>query len=154
MDPQSVFCPNPDCPARGRSQDGDIGIHSQKERRYICRICGKTFAESKGTAFYRLRTATDIVFKVVTLLAYGCPVQAIVAAFSLDERTVVAWQERAGRHCEQVHEHLVQQPRDLGQVQADERDDGRVIGHVNADEIEAGAAEGRTPSPTDRERKS
>lgn len=120
MDPQSVFCPNPDCPARGRSQDGDIGIHSQKERRYICRICGKTFAESKGTAFYRLRTATDIVVKVVTLLAYGCPVQAVVVAFGLDERTVVAWQERAGRHCEQVHEHLVQQPRDLGQVQADE----------------------------------
>ena len=49
---------------------------------------------------------------------------------------------------------LVRMFRLMGQVQADERDDGRVIGHVNADEIEAGAAEGRTPSPTDRERKS
>jgi hypothetical protein len=26
----------------------------------------------------------------------------------------------AGQHCQQVHEHLVEQPRDLGQVQADE----------------------------------
>jgi transposase-like protein len=57
---------------------------------------------------------------VVTLLAYGCPVQAIVKAFGLDERTVASWQARSGKHCQQVHEHIVEQPRDLGQVQADE----------------------------------
>jgi len=34
--------------------------------------------------------------------------------------TVASWQRRAGLHCQKVHEHLVQQPRDLGQVQADE----------------------------------
>ncbi len=53
-------------------------------------------------------------------MAYGCPLQAIVAAFGIDERTVGSWQQRAGAHCQQVHQHLVQQPRDLGQVQADE----------------------------------
>ncbi|HHH42394.1 MAG TPA: IS1 family transposase [Chloroflexi bacterium] len=120
MDPQTVFCPNPACPARGQIGKGNIGIHSRKERRYICRVCGKTFAETKGTVFYRLRTAKDLVVIVVTLLAYGCPVQAIVMAFGLDERTVVEWQKRAGEHCQRVHEHLVEQPRDLGQVQADE----------------------------------
>jgi hypothetical protein len=58
---------------------------------------------------------------VVTLLAYGCPVQAIVAAFGLDERTVARWQGRAGAQCRRVHEHLVQAGRvELGQVQADE----------------------------------
>ena len=57
---------------------------------------------------------------VLILLAYGCPVQAIVAAFGLDERTVMDWQARAGEHCGRVHQHLVEQPRDLGQVQADE----------------------------------
>lgn len=57
---------------------------------------------------------------VVTLLAYGCPPQAIVAAFELDERTVYAWQKRAGQHCEAVHQVLVQTPQDLKQVQADE----------------------------------
>ncbi len=29
--------------------------------------------------------------------------------FALDERTVAAWLQRAGQHCQQVHEHLVQQ---------------------------------------------
>jgi transposase-like protein len=120
MDPQTVFCHNPTCPARGQVGRGNIGVHSQKEHRYICHVCDKTFSESKGTVFYRLRTNKDLVVMVVTLLAHGCPIQAIVMAFGLDERTVVSWQERAGQHCEGVHQHLVEQPRDLGQVQGDE----------------------------------
>ena len=90
MDPQTVFCPNPDCPARGQVGEGNIGIHSQKEHRYCCRVCSQTFAARKGTAFYRLRTAEETVTLVLTLLAHGCPLQAIVVAFSLDERTVQA----------------------------------------------------------------
>jgi len=99
---------------------GNISVHSLKERRYVCDVCKQTFAASKGSIFYRLRSVQELVILVVTLLAYGCPVQAIVAAFGLDERTVSDWQARAGQHCRQVHEHLVQQPRDLGQVQRDE----------------------------------
>jgi hypothetical protein len=98
-----------------------VVIHSQEERRYRCKRCRRTFAETAGTALYRLRTARDEVVLVVTLLAYGCPVQAIVAAFGLDERTVARWQARAGAQCRRVHEHLIQAGRvDLGQVQADE----------------------------------
>jgi IS1 family transposase len=57
---------------------------------------------------------------VLTLLAHGCPLQAIVAAFGFDERTVADWLSRAGAHCQAVHEHEVEHPRHLGQVQADE----------------------------------
>jgi hypothetical protein len=46
--------------------------------------------------YYRLCTAAETVTLVVTLLAYGCPVQAIVVAFGLDERTIQDWQARAG----------------------------------------------------------
>ena len=120
MDPQSVFCPNRDCPARGQVGKGNIGVHSRQERRYRCHQCGKTFSARQGTAFYRLRTAEETVTLVMTLLAYGCPLPAIVAAFGLDERTVADWHTRAGTHCEAVHGHLVAQPRELGQVQADE----------------------------------
>jgi transposase-like protein len=120
VDPQQAFCPNLDCPARGQIGQGNIGVHSRKERRYICHVCQRTFAARTGSVYYRLRTAAETVTLVVTLLAYGCPVQAIVMAFGLDERTVQDWRARAGQHCQGVHEHLVQQPRDLGQVQADE----------------------------------
>jgi hypothetical protein len=91
------------------------------EHRYRCVTCGRTFAATVGTPFYRLQTAAESVTLVVTLLAHGCPLQAIVAAFGFDERTVAAWQAKAGAHGQQVHEHLVQQGRlDLQHVQADE----------------------------------
>jgi transposase-like protein len=68
-----------------------------------------------------LKTDPVQVMLVITLLAYGCPIQAIVAAFGFDERTVKNWWQRAGEHCQQVHQHLVEgRQLDLGQVQADE----------------------------------
>lgn len=120
MDPQQIFCPNQDCLASGQIGEGNITIHSQKERRYKCTVCGKTFAETKGTPFYRLHKAHGMAVIVITLLAHGCPTQAIVAAFGWDERTVHRLQQQAGSHCQDIHEHLVAQQRDLGQVQADE----------------------------------
>lgn len=130
MDPQTIFCPNSDCLARGQFGRGNIGIHSHTERRYICHQCHKTFSATKGTVFYRLHREWNVVTLVLTLLAHGCPLQAIVVAFGLDERTVRNWQHRAGQHCERVHERLVQRPRDLGHVQADEirvKQQGQII---------------------------
>src|SRR5512145_296564 len=120
MDPTTVFCPNLACPARGQTGQGNIGIHSRKDKRFLCTECDKTFSATKGTAFYRLHTAAETVTLVVTLLAHGCPPQAIVAAFGFDERTVMRWLARGGVQGQAVQEHLVEQPRDLGQVQADE----------------------------------
>jgi hypothetical protein len=100
---------------------GNSGIHSQKEQRCICHACHTTFSARKGTVFSRLRTSAETVVLVVTLLAHGCPVQAIVAAFGVAERTGAAWWARAGRQGQAVQEALVERPRDLGPVQADER---------------------------------
>src|SRR3954466_11683702 len=119
MNPQEQLCPNPTCGASGKA--GQIGIHSQKEQRYRCKCCGRTFSESYGTAYYRVKKAHSLLTVVVTLLAYGCPIQAIVRAFELDERTVWAWLQRAGNHCQGVHEQMVMGAElELTQIQADE----------------------------------
>ncbi len=91
MDPQTVVCPNWDCPAKGQVGRGNIGIHSRKEGRYICHQCHQTFSATKGTPLYRLRSDRNVITLVLTLLAYGCPLRAIVVAFRLDERTVREW---------------------------------------------------------------
>jgi IS1 family transposase len=71
--------------------------------------------------FEGLRTSTNVVVIVVTLLAFGCPVQAIVQAYGLDERTVATWRDRAGSQCQRVHQAIVEQGQlDLIHVQADE----------------------------------
>jgi len=120
MDPTTTCCPNRTCPARGQTGQGNSGIHARKEQRFICHACQKPFSARKGTVFYRLRTSAETVVIVVPWLAHGCPRHAIVAAFGCDERTIAAWWARSGRQGQAVHESLVEPPRDLGQVQAEE----------------------------------
>jgi len=116
MRPELIVCPNPACGASTR-----IGVHSRAERRYRCHTCAATFSETKGTLLYGLHHPAWLVIVVLTLLAFGCPVPAIVAAFALDERTVADWQQKAGTHARSVQEAVVCAGAvDLGQVQADE----------------------------------
>src|SRR5258708_4755124 len=121
MDTSKQFCPNQACSARGQIGVGNITIHDRKRQRYRCKICKQTFSERRGTMFEGLRKPMELIVIVVTLLSYGCPVQAIVHAFGLDERTVASWRDRAGAQCEQVHQALIETGKlDLVQVQADE----------------------------------
>ena len=130
-------------PSKGVRGQGTIRIHSQKDGRSRCTRCRGTCSATTGTAFQGLRTPASVVTTVVTLLAHGCPRQAIVAAFALDERTVAAWQERAGAQCQRVHTHLVQAGQvDLQHVQADEID-VKVCTPPRAEET--GAEEHSTP---------
>ena len=111
-----AVCPNEACGA-----SYPIGVHSHVERRYRCYACGRTFAETVGTPLSGLTHPTWLVVLVLTLLAYGCPIPAIVAACALDERTVAAWQQKAGLHAKQIQEQVVCQGQvELGQVQGDE----------------------------------
>jgi transposase-like protein len=121
MDPRQAFCANPDCSARGRLGQGNVKVHSHKERRFRCSACGKTFAATSGTPFFRLHKDQSLFLCVITLLTHGCPLQAIVVAFSLDERTVASWQLKAGAHCSAVHQHHLESHKlDLQHAQADE----------------------------------
>jgi transposase-like protein len=120
MDPQQTFCPNLDCPARGQVGEGNITSHGRKRPRYHCMVCGQTFSARRGTPFYRRRSAEPLMTQVLTLVAHGCPIAAIEAAFDLQARTVRDWIAAAGQHAQAIQEQLVEQPRDLQQVQADE----------------------------------
>jgi hypothetical protein len=97
-----------------------MGLHSCKATRFLCTACQKTFSATQGTAFSRLRTSAETVSLVVTLLAHGCPLQALVVALGSDERTVASGVARAGDPGQAVQAHRVEPPRALGQVPADE----------------------------------
>lgn len=123
MDPRQRFCHNERCWTYGRVGEGHIVVHSKKEQRYRCKRCDRTFSATKGTAIYRMHKPRELVAIVVTLLAYGCPLQAnFVAAFGLDERTIHRWQRESGRQAQRVHEHIVQAG-------------GLLLAHVQADEL-------------------
>jgi transposase-like protein len=119
MNLQTIFCPNEACPDKWVMGKGNIVSHGVKRKRYKCKACGKTFSYRRGTLFYGLRSPEQMVLWVVGLVAWGCPVAAIVRVFEVDERTVADWLRRAGVQAEGFHhQHL--QPLDLEQVQVDE----------------------------------
>jgi transposase-like protein len=121
MDASKQFCPNLECMSRGQIGQGNIVIHQRNRPRYKCKTCGRTFSANAGTALAGLRKPMEVIVIVITLLAYGCPVQAIVHAFELDERTVASWQRGAGKHCELIHKEKIERGNlDLIHVQADE----------------------------------
>ena len=74
-------------------------MHDRKQQRYRCTRSKQTFNARRGTLLEGLRKPTVLIMIVVTILAYGCPVQAVVHAYGLDERTVANWRDRAGQHC-------------------------------------------------------
>src|SRR5439155_25507739 len=121
MNASTQFCPNEACKARGQVGQGNLVIPGRKRPRSQCKTCGKTFSAKTGTMLEGQRKPTELIVIVVTLLAYGCPIQAIVHAFGLDERTVASWRDRAGKHCQQIHQEIVEQGKvATSQVQADE----------------------------------
>jgi len=100
---------------------GNIGVHDRQRQRYRCQCCGQTFSARRGTMLEGLRKPPELIVIVVALLAYGCPIQAIVHAYGLDERTVASWRDRAGKQCQKVHQAIIEQGKlDLVHVQADE----------------------------------
>src|SRR6266571_1807775 len=98
-DASRLFCPNLDCPARGKSNTGTIVSHGKTRPRYKCKVCRRTFSAHQGTMFEGLRKPEELILMVVILLSYGCPPQAIVHAFGIDERTVARWQKHSPGAC-------------------------------------------------------
>ncbi len=88
MNPSEQFCPNESCLARGKVGEGNIRIHDRTRQHCGCRVCKATFRARRGTMLQELRSPTEVIVMVVTLLAYGYPVQAFVHAFAVDEQTV------------------------------------------------------------------
>jgi hypothetical protein len=79
-------------------------------------FCPNTACCARG----QMRTSTEVIVIVGTLLASGCRLQAIVHASGLDEGPVADWQKRAGKPCQQMPHALVEQGKVArSQVQAD-----------------------------------
>lgn len=107
------FCPNEACPDHGKLQNGQqrnidkFGKTSKGVQRYRCRTCGKTFTETKGTIFYRKRTAEHEILETLVLLAEGSRISSLSRAKEHKEDTILAWLREAAQHAENVDEVLM-----------------------------------------------
>jgi transposase-like protein len=119
LDSSQQFCFNRDCPDYGQVGKGNVYIHSHKERRYGCQTCKGTFAETRGTMFYRLRTPPETIVEAIAQLVERGSIRGVARAKGVKPDTVIAWLRLAGEHAAEVSAYLMRDLH-LTEVQVDE----------------------------------
>ena len=107
MNAAEQFCSNVHCAKRGLIGQGNLKLHSRKEGRLGCTECQRTFSATTGTAFFGLKKEAELYQTTSTLLTWGCPIQAIVQTFGIDERTVPLAQQGCTQwvpDCQTIHQ--------------------------------------------------
>jgi transposase-like protein len=108
--PEGLYCPNPKCGLFGREVGARLERHAYygADRRviYLCRECGQTFSETRGTFFFGLRTPREKVLTTLKMIAEGGGIRATGRAIGVDKDTVQRWVERAGKHVEEISAYL------------------------------------------------
>ncbi len=107
------FCPNEACVDYGKPQGEHqrnivkCGKTKAGRQRYMCRTCGRTFTETKGTIFYRRRTPEEEILETLALLAEGNRISSLARVKNHKEDTILDWLRDAAEHAEAIEEVLL-----------------------------------------------
>jgi transposase-like protein len=106
-------CPNEICPDYGKTQSDQqrnikkAGKTKKGRQRYQCKSCGQTFVETKGTIFYRRRTAEEEIIETLAFIAEGVRVSSLARVKGHKEDTILDWLRTAAQHAEEIEEILL-----------------------------------------------
>jgi transposase-like protein len=119
------FCPNENCPDYGKTQSDQqrnikkAGKTKKGRQRYQCKTCGQTFVETKGTIFYRRRTAEEEIIETLAFMAEGVRISSLARVKGHKEDTILDWLRTAAQHAEEIDEILLAEHQlDQGQLDA------------------------------------
>ena len=103
------FCPNEACADDGKPQKNIVKCGKTKagRQRYLCRTCGHTFTETKGTIFYRRRTPPEEIIETLALLAEGNRISSLSRVKGHKADTILGWLREAAKHAEALEEELL-----------------------------------------------
>ena len=107
------FCPNKHCPDYGKLQSAQqhniikFGTTKRGHQRYQCKSCRQTFTETKGTLFYRRRTAEAEIIDTLAHIAEGNRIRSLVRTTGHKEDTISDWLREAGQHAQALEEVLL-----------------------------------------------
>ena len=108
------FCPNETCLDYGKLQSEQpkknikkFGKTQAGRQRYQCKTCAGTFTETKGTIFYRRRTAESKIIDTLALVAEGSRISSLARAKGHKEDTIRDWIEAAAEHAAAIEEVLL-----------------------------------------------
>src|SRR5919108_2526729 len=108
-------CPNTQCAQYTLMNKGTVSAiatyltQSGKRRLFRCRTCSTTFAETRDTVFFDLRTAEEKVMMALKMLLVRVDLAGIRFVLGVTEETVLAWLERVARKAEELNAHLLRE---------------------------------------------
>jgi transposase-like protein len=108
-----AFCPNCACPDYGKVQsEGQTniiryGLTKAGRQRYHCHSCGLTFVQTKGTLFYRRRTAESEILKALAQIAEGSRISSVSRTTGHKADTLLAWLREAAQQVEAIEAVLM-----------------------------------------------
>ena len=108
------FCPNEVCLKYGKLQEKQSKPNIKKDgftpggvRRYQCLTCQQTFTATKGTIFYRRRTAASEIVETLAFLAEGVRISTLSRVKGHKEDTILDWLREAAHHVAEVEAVLL-----------------------------------------------
>lgn len=112
IDTQGFACTEVTCEYEGIR---DVSIHAlvgdgkrgatDRIQRLRCQACGDRFTARRETILHHLKTPVERIEVVLSLLAEGVAVAALVRVFGHEEETIMRWLTRAGKQAGLLHDH-------------------------------------------------
>jgi IS1 family transposase/transposase-like protein len=118
-------CPNRECGHYTLMNCGNVSAistymtESGNRRIFRCKVCGKSFSETRGTVFFDLRTPEEKVMMALKMLLVRVELSGIGFVLGVTEETVLEWLRRAARKAEEINRHLLREL-PVTEVQLDE----------------------------------
>jgi len=111
---EGYFCPNKSCGYYGIIEEeihalvGD-GRQGKQEaiQDFKCQACGKKFTARRNTILYRLKSHSELIVKILWLLALGVDASALEEVFGVREITIRTWLCRSGMQGKKLHERFI-----------------------------------------------
>ena len=104
------FCWNPDCPEYaqvGHQNVRKFGQTAKGVQRYQCKMCKRTYAETKGTVFHGSHHSQQTILDCLAMLADRNSLAAIHRIKGVKEETVCEWLQRVAAQVEEIEAVLL-----------------------------------------------
>lgn len=108
---EGYFCPNKRCEYYRITESEnhalvDYESHGAQEmiRDLKCQACGKKFIARRNTILYRLKSHSELIVRILWLLALGVDVSALEEVFGVREIAIRTWLCQGGMQEKNLHE--------------------------------------------------
>jgi IS1 family transposase len=123
VNPQSHFCPAPECAYHGWLARGNIRANGypgrQPWRQLQCVACQGYCSATHGTIFHGKHASPDLIVRVIACLAEGLGSRGTAHVFEIDPHTVLSWWVDAAEQLKAFSAYFLHEL-PLKQVQLDE----------------------------------